>query len=104
MKLFPCLARPQIETTPIGPLTNCKAATASGSIWNFPFSSQHTNLIGLAGTVTRDTDGDDQDTDLPKDCSETSGKSPSLYQKISSSSLRSFAAQLLFISRLFYSA
>uniref|UniRef100_A0A2P2JMW2 Uncharacterized protein n=1 Tax=Rhizophora mucronata TaxID=61149 RepID=A0A2P2JMW2_RHIMU len=62
MKLFPWRARPQTETTPIGSLTSWRAATASGSIRNFPFSSQYTSLMGLAGPVTggaeRDLDVD----------------------------------------------
>jgi hypothetical protein len=33
-------------------LTSWSAATASGSIWNLPFSSQYTSRIGLAGPVT----------------------------------------------------
>ena len=52
IKLFPWRARPHTETTPMGSLTSCSVATASGSIRNFPFSSQYTNLIGRAGPVT----------------------------------------------------
>ena len=48
MKLLPCLARPQTETTPSGPFTICKAATASGSILNLPLSSQYTSRKGRA--------------------------------------------------------
>jgi hypothetical protein len=35
-------------------LTSWRAATASGSIRNLPFSSQYTSRIGLAGPVTGD--------------------------------------------------
>lgn len=49
MKLFPWRERPQTETTPIGPLTMWRAAMASGSIWNFPWSSQYTSRRGRAG-------------------------------------------------------
>lgn len=49
MKLLPCLARPQTETTPTGPLTSCSAATASGSIRNLPRSSQYTSRSGRPG-------------------------------------------------------
>lgn len=49
MKLLPWRERPQTETTPIGPLTRWRAAMASGSIWNFPLSSQYTRRRGRAG-------------------------------------------------------
>ena len=43
----------------MGSLTSSRVATASGSIRNFPFSSQYTSRIGLGGPVTADDEGGD---------------------------------------------
>lgn len=49
MKLLPCRARPHTATTPSGPLTLCRAATASGSILKLPLSLRYTSRRGRAG-------------------------------------------------------
>lgn len=60
----------------MGSLTSSRVATASGSIRNFPFSSQYTSRIGLGGPVTADDGaGDVEGYDLGEGEAELDGES-----------------------------